>query len=92
VTSTMAELAATPLAATAADIAARHRVTAYEHRVSITLSDGPFGGADFHWDEAHPDHVQSISLRPREGADLEPVIAKARAQLGRTLRPAGDGY
>jgi DNA-directed RNA polymerase subunit RPC12/RpoP len=91
-TSTAAEVAATPIAATPQQVADRHGVKVHGTSVNIAMSGNTFTDATFHWDKDHLDHVSSISLRPRENAgELTDVIARARGQIGRRLRPAATG-
>jgi DNA-directed RNA polymerase subunit RPC12/RpoP len=99
--STMAELAATPMAATPREVAERHGVEHREGFVQVRLSDGPFDRAYLHWDTPGADHVTQLRLYGRDKPDLSAVVARARDQLGRRLReassndfqfPANGGY
>ena len=87
----MADVAATSLAATPAQLASRHGVPAHGTTVIVRISDGMFDEVSFTWDKHQPDHVRWITLRPRRGADLAGMIARAREQLGPRLRPAATG-
>lgn len=94
-TSTIAELAATPIAARPDEVAKRHGVQVLGTRgatVQIRLSDGAIREAAFYWDKDRFDHVSSITLWSRtEPPDFTEVVTRARAQLGRRLRPAATG-
>lgn len=94
VTSTVADIAATPLAATTEEIASRHRVTAYERLVMVKVAHPEIEQVDLSWDKDHPDHVRGISLRFAESSTAAPAIAeRARHVLGRRLRAAStDGH
>lgn len=87
---TAAELAATPLASTPQEVAARFGVTVSGATVEVPLADDRFASARFHWRDGHLDHVGEISLRALPEADLTEVVTAARAQLGRRLRPTSD--
>lgn len=92
-TSTVAQLVATPLAATPAEVASLHGVRALGTSVFVVLSDGPFSEASFHWNSKdHPDHVTNVRLKPRDPkAAQDDVVARARTQLGRALRESSSG-
>jgi DNA-directed RNA polymerase subunit RPC12/RpoP len=90
--STMAELAATPLAATPREVAERHGVKPDKDSVEIRLSDGPFDRAYLRWHAPGADHVTQIGLYGRDREDeLAEVVARAHAQLGRRMRKAAAG-
>lgn len=86
-----ADVAATPLAQTPQQLASRHGVKSNETSVVVAISDGMFDQAVFTWDKGAPEHVRWITLRPRAGADLQKMVARAREQLGRRLRAAATG-
>lgn len=91
--STVAQLVATPLAATAEEVASRHGVSVTGTSVRVLLSEGPFREAWFQWDSKDdPDHVTHVRLKPRDPeAPLGDVVARARTQLGRALREVSSG-
>ena len=90
-TSRSAEVAASSLAQTPQQLAARHGVKSNETSVVVAISDGMFDQVVFTWDKGKREHVRWITLRPRAGADLPKMIARAREQLGRRLRAAATG-
>lgn len=88
---TVAEIARLELSTTPDALAKRLGVEAKDNGLSVELRGSPFTFIGFHWDKDHLEHVKLVTLTaPSSGVPAE-VTERAKAQLGRTFRPAATG-
>jgi hypothetical protein len=88
---TVPEVTSVDLATTPEQLAKRFGVEVYKNGIHVSLKDAPFASIGFFWDQSHLEHVNSVALTPLSSGVPPVVLERARAQLGRVLRPASTG-